>query len=199
MVDDKPYWVGSDGSLRPEEAVSNADKRKEKIFDDLFERAKELQVQMKQFKDDAMTTIDEYVASSAKRAKVEGWKGNIRLNDYDGSRRVEVANRARVDFNENLQFAKAKFDEWVLEVTQDGNADLADFIQKAFEVDKQGKVNRSFLFKLLSQQVSHPTFKKAQELLKKSVMVIETKKYLLFQEKDDDGELQTIVLDFASL
>lgn len=196
----KIYWVAADGSMKPEEAVTKAEKSKEEMFDDLFAKAKELQAQMKEFKDYANTVLGAYLETCAKRARVGGWKGNKKIFDYDGRRVIEVSTREVVKFDEKLSFAKAKFDEWILEKTENGDADLSDFIQKAFDVDSEGNINRTFLFKLLSFPVKHPTFKKAQELLRESMTVVDTKKYTNFKEREDtDSKLEQIVLDFAAL
>lgn len=200
FLNGKTYWVAADGSMKSEGAVTKAEKNKEEMFDDLFAKARGLQQQMKEFKAYANEVVNAYIETCAKRARVGGWKGNKRIYDYDGQRVIEVSTKAVVKFDENLSFAKAKFDEWILEKTENGDADLADFIQKAFDVDSEGNINRTFLFKLLSFPVQHPTFKKAQELLRKSMTVVDTKKYMNFKErKDADDKLEQIVLDFAAL
>jgi len=102
-------------------------------------------------------------------------------------------------FNEKLQFAKTKFDEWVVKKTQNGDADLAEIVQKAFEVDKVGEINKSFLFKLLRYNIKDPDFKKAQELLRESIETAGTKTYILFQIKNEKNGWDNLSIDFQRL
>lgn len=199
MVDGKPYWVDADGSLKPESAISNADKKKEEMIDAVFESVGETKESMEKFKLWVWEVLTTYIEKLAKKAKVDKPQGNFTIVNYDSTRRIRFSRRERQDFNENLQFAKAKFDEWVVKKTEGADEILAELVQKAFEVNKEGEINRSFLFRLLGYSINDPDFKKAQELLKKSMIVNGTKDYILFQEKDEHGEWKSIPLDFAAL
>ncbi|MBQ4438069.1 DUF3164 family protein [bacterium] len=198
-LDGKVYWVDAEGSLKPETSISPADKKKEELVDAVFEYVAETKTKLETFKYWTQEVVATYVEKQAKKAKVAGWKGNIRIINYDGTKRICVSKKERMDFNEKLQFAKAKFDEWIIKRTEGADEVLAELVQKAFEVDKEGEINRSFLFRLLRYSISDPDFKKAQELLKQSMQTSGTKEYILFQEKDEHGEWKTITLDFAAL
>lgn len=193
------YWVDAEGSMKKEEAISKADKQKEEIIDDIFAGVFLARDRLSEFKKHITEALDEYIEKAAKKAKVEGWKGNYQLVNYDMTRRVVVKRAEVLNFNEKLQFAKAKFDEWVIKKTENGDADLAEIVQKAFEVDKAGGINKSFLFKLLRYSIRDPEFKKAQDLLKESVETCGTKTYIQFQVKNEQNAWDTITLDFASL
>lgn len=198
-IDGIKYWLDAEGSMRPESAVSKADKQKEEVIDGIFQAVFCAKENLQKFKAATQEALDGYIEKQAKKAKVEGWKGSYSLQNYDGTKKIIVANQEKQKFNEKLQFAKAKFDEWVIKKTQDGDADLAEIVQKAFEVDKAGEINKSFLFKLLRYNIKDPDFKKAQELLKESIETAGSKIYIRFQEKDEHGEWKTISLDFANL
>ena len=150
-IDGITYWLDAEGAMRPEEAISKADKQKEEIIDDIFAGVFHERGKIADFKKHITEALDVYIEKLAKKAKVEGWKGNITLQNYDATRRIMIRKSEIQIFNEKLQFAKTKFDEWVVKKTQGGgDADLSEIVQKAFEVDKAGQINKSFLFKLLS-------------------------------------------------
>ncbi|MBR6421966.1 DUF3164 family protein [bacterium] len=193
------YWVDAEGSMKREDAISKADKQKEEIVDDIFAGVFHAHDKLVDFKKHIIEALDAYIEKAAKKAKVEGWKGNFQLVNYDSTRRIVVKRAELLNFNEKLQFAKSKFDEWVIKKTENGDADLAEIVQKAFEVDKAGGINKSFLFKLLRYSIKDPEFKKAQELLRESVETYGTKTYIQFQIKNEQNAWDTITLDFASL
>lgn len=123
----------------------------------------------------------------------------IGFYNYDATRRIMIRKSEIQIFNEKLQFAKTKFDEWVVKKTQGGDADLSEIVQKAFEVDKAGQINKSFLFKLLRYSIKDPEFKKAQELLRESIETAGTKTYILFQIKNEKNGWDNLSIDFQSL
>lgn len=198
-IDGINYWLDAEGSMRPEDAISKADKQKEEIIDDIFAGVFHAREGIANFKKHIMEALDAYIEKQAKKAKVEGWKGNITIQNYDATRRIMVRKSEIQNFNEKLQFAKAKFDEWVIKKTQGGDADLAEIAQKAFEVDKAGQINRSFLFKLLRYSIKDPDFKKAQELLRESIETNGSKTYVLFQIKNESNGWDNLSIDFQSL
>lgn len=198
-IDGITYWLDAEGAMRPEEAISKADKQKEEIIDDIFAGVFHARGKIADFKKHITEALDAYIEKLAKKAKVEGWKGNITLQNYDATRRIMIRKSEIQIFNEKLQFAKTKFDEWVVKKTQGGDADLSEIVQKAFEVDKAGQINKSFLFKLLRYSIKDPEFKKAQELLRESIETAGTKTYILFQIKNEKNGWDNLSIDFQSL
>ena len=144
MIDDKPYWVDADGSLKPEECISNADKKKEEMIDAVFESVGETKEKMEKFKLWVWEVLTTYIEKLAKKARVDKSQGNFTIVNYDSTRRIRFSRRERQDFNENLQFAKAKFDEWVVKRQRELTKFLPNLFKRRLRSTRKAKSTAVF-------------------------------------------------------
>jgi hypothetical protein len=200
--DKQGNWLDARGKLVPEEYVPQDDKVRDALVTELHKEAMKLEELIIDFKMKAVTKIDAYLEELAKIKKVrENWKGNISLDSFDGSLRIERKIDETLGFDEKLQLVKTQVDKWVSVRLAGSDEALAKVISQAFNMDKQGKVNTSMLLKLLKLDIEDPEWKKAMRLLKESMSVRSSKQYINFKTKNstDTGEdWSNVCLNFNS-
>jgi hypothetical protein len=94
-----------------------------------------------------------------------------------------------------------KISSWLESVSDDENLDVVSIVRKLTKVDDRGQYDRDSLRQLLDIRVQRNAalFEEAKELIRNSEIVVGTKLYYKFSYRDEDGEFQPIVLDFAAL
>lgn len=200
--DKQGNWLDARGKLVPEEYVPQDDKVRDALVTELHKEAMKLEELIIDFKMKAVTKIDAFLEELAKTKKVrENWKGNISLDSFDGSLRIERKIDETLGFDEKLQLVKTQVDKWVSVRLAGSDEALAKVISQAFNMDKQGKVNTSMLLKLLKLDIEDQEWKKAMKLLKESMSVRSSKQYINFKTKnstDTGEEWNNVCLNFNS-
>ena len=116
-------------------------------------------------------------------AKIGGTKGNKTLSSFDGSLRIQVQVADITDFGPELQVAKTLFDECLGEWSTDSRAELRAAVQDAFQVDKEGKINRGRLFGLLRIESTDERWTRAQRAIRDSIRVSGSTEYVRFHRR----------------
>jgi hypothetical protein len=200
-TDKEGCWLDARGNAIPVDYISRLDIEKEELVEGKIKKALKLSEQLREFKAECAEGIDSYLANLGKAAKVkEKWKGNISIKSFDESMVIDRAMNDRIEFNENLQLAKAQIDTWLKSRMAGLDTNLEKIVLQAFNVDKRGRINTAAILKLLQLEISDPEWKKAMTLLKESVTVSSTKMYIRFKIKTGNGtdeQWKSISLDFA--
>ena len=195
-------WINVRGHFVPVSTIPEMDQKRDALVEKLIKKARKLDELLAEFHKECAAGIGGYLAYRAKSEKVKNsWKGNIQLKSFDESLIVERAMSDRIDFNEDLQLAKAQIDTWLKNRIGGTDADLAKIISQAFNVDKKGRINTAVVLKLMRLEIEDGDWKKAMEILKKSIVVASTKLYIRFREKVVTGGVESwkqITLDFAN-
>lgn len=196
-------WFDARGKAVPEEYVPELDQQRDAMVERVFKRVRKLELAMIEAKLEIVADIDAYLKDRAKDGKVkESWKGNITLDSFDGSLRIERSMDDQIGFSEQLQMVKTIIDEWISERLDGADDALAKVVSQAFNVDKKSRVNTAMIMKLLNLDIEDPKWKKAMRLLRESIQVTATRQYLAFAEKvanDTGEEWRKIVLNFAAI
>ena len=139
------FYTDSMGRRVPADMVSDLDKAKDDLVNELIQQAKAMQASLAAFKYKSMEDVYALVALAFEKygARLGGRKGNIQISSYDGRYKVVVAINESIHFGPELQAAKALIDECLREWTQGSRAELKAIINDAFNVDKQGNMNTS--------------------------------------------------------
>jgi hypothetical protein len=194
-------WTDVRGYLVPPAIIPEIDQRRDALVEKLIKENKKKNAMLAEFRKVCAKSIDEYLAFHAKSKKVrESWRGNIQLKSFDESLLIERAMSDRIDFNENLQLAKAQIDVWLKNRIGGTDPSLAKIISQAFNVDKKGCINTAVILKLMRLEIEDGDWKKAMKILRDSITVASTKLYIRFKEKvqGEGGEVwRNISLDFA--
>ncbi|MBI1407327.1 MAG: DUF3164 family protein [Caulobacter sp.] len=184
-VEGNLYRRDAKGALVPDELVKVQDKLEDETVRKVFGYAEELSAQIGRFKEHTFDDVDMLLAVFAQDYSDlrGGQKGNVTLTSYDGLLKVQVQVADLVQFGPQLQTAKSLVDQCLTEWSADSRAEIRAIIQRAFDVDKEGKVNRSELFALLRYEIEDERWLNAMKAIRDSIKVIGTKRYVRFYRR----------------
>jgi hypothetical protein len=195
------YMRDAKGSMVPIELVKEQHKLQDQTVRAIFTKARELAAAIAAFREQAFSDVDamNQLLEQQYGAKAGGAKGNMTLTSFDGLLKVQVQVADLIRFGPELQVAKTIVDECVAEWSDGARAELRAIVMRAFNVDKEGQVNRGELLSLLRLEIEDPRWKKAMEALKDSMQVVGSKRYVRFYEKKDiQAPWIPVSLDVAS-
>ncbi len=163
--------------------------------------ARPLSAQIDRFRghtfDDVATFMD--ILAEEYKAKKGGKKGNVTLMSFDGCLKVTVQVQDTLTFGPELQIAKKLFDECITAWSKAADDKVRVLVDHAFQVDKQGQINRAALFSLRSVNIDDVQWCSAVQALNDSIRIQGSKQYIRFYERKEptDG-WQAITIDLAN-
>nr|DAN90191.1 MAG TPA: Protein of unknown function (DUF3164) [Caudoviricetes sp.] len=134
-----------------------------------------------------------------------GKKGNVTLTSFDGCRKMIYQIADAVDFGVELQAAKGLIEEYLDDVFKHVSEseeinELRSLVNFAFQVDKNGKVNRDAILRLRKRPISHPKWAEAVKAINASMRTVGSKAYVRFYtRKSPDLGWTPVRLDLAAL
>lgn len=200
-VQGKPYMRDAKGALVPVEAVKPVDLLMDETVRKIIGFARELSAQIARFKGHTFEDVGAFQALIAQEygASVGGKKGNITLTTFDGLMKVQVQVADLVTFGPELQAAKGLVDECLRDWAKDTGPELRAIVERAFQVDKEGQVNRAELFMLLRVEIDDERWQSAMEAIRQSMRVIGSKTYIRFYERASvEKPWRAVTIDLAS-
>ncbi|WP_320034821.1 DUF3164 family protein [Halarcobacter sp.] len=201
-LDEKGWWIKKNGESVHPERVKIEDKLKDEMIDSILGKAAGVTEVIKKFKEDAYDEVDSYFELLLDKYGVETKKGvkGFTLENFSGTAKIQVATADNIIFDEKLQIAKKKIDEYLHEITQDSNPDIQQLISKAFEVDKKGEVNPRKILALRSYDITHPKWLEAMAIIAESVEIVASKQYIRFYTRENQREnYKQVSLDIAGV
>lgn len=192
------YWINGDDQMVLERYVPADDKSRDKLVGELIKRAKRLNKLIAGEKEGMSRAIADYLNKVA-AAKGEEWSGGTTLYNFAADQAVVIKVARRIVFSEKLNLAKQKIDECIREWSTGATDELKTLVGRAFEMDKQGKYDTKQILGLRQMKFDHPLWTEAMELIVDSIIVQGTKTYFYFQQANEEGALESIVLDYAKL
>ncbi len=204
LVGDKVMMIDDRGGYVPLAAVKPQHKLEDETVRKVFGYAEDLSAQIARFFDHTMVDLDGFDALLAQEYKVNrgGKKGNRTYQSYDGLRKIQVQVADRISFGPELQIAKLKIDEWL--AAQIAGATLSDelkaFVTRAFDVDKEGKVNRSELMRLRRLEISDSIWAEAMRAIADAERPLGTKQYIRFYRRTSiEAGWDAVTIDLAQV
>jgi len=194
-------WIDGRGNEVPPRYIDKVDKERDRVVEKLVKIALKERERLEQLKKTVFTEFTKFIEYSAKTSgvKVGGMKGNIQLTNFSGNKRVEITIQDKLDFDERLQQAKELIDELLVEWSEGARDELKLIVNKAFNVDKKGRVNVKEILGLRKIKIPDKRWKKAMDLIDEARTVLSTKAYIRFQMREKNGEWKSILLDLASI
>lgn len=194
------YLQDARGRLTPVDTVSEQDLRRDALAKELVSEALELEELIASKRQSMQARVDAYLdwLKAEKKVRREKWKGNIQLDSYDGSMRIDRRVNEVLGFNETLQLAKTMLDEWFNEKLEDGDQDLRTAVMGAFNVDQKGRVNKSQILKILRYDIKDAKWKKAMALIREAMTILTSRQSTTFYVRTSSGEMRQVVLAFVS-
>jgi len=203
----KQHMINAQGHLVPIELVSDLDKLKNELVINIAQQAHLINQQLADFKAKTLNDIEAFTSLSADRynAKIGGKKGNISLMSFDGRIKVQIAVSDHMIFDERLQIAKTLIDEcintWMSRSNSKSAAQLniKALVQHAFQVDKEGQVNRGRILGLKQLSIKDDKWQDAMRAITDSMTIVGTTEYLRIYHRSESGQrFKQIALDLAN-
>jgi len=198
-LDKNGNWIDARGQIVPAEYVKPLDKKRDTMVTRQFKKLLRLEQQLVNTKDELTIAVNDFLKELSKEKRVkENWKGNITIDSFDGSMRIERSIDDVIGFNEQLQLVKTLINKWISERLGGVDENLAKVINGAFQVNKKGQINTALLMRLFQYDIDDPEWKRAMKLLRESIDVKATKQYYAFSLKDVNGKTRSLCLSFNS-
>lgn len=195
------FRADAKGRLVPEANIAPIDIERSDLVEALIGGAQTLQKQMREFKASAFADVAAFVELSAEQygVKLGGHKGNVTLHSFDGKYKVVRQSQDSIRFDERLQAAKALIDECIQSWAEGSNDNLKALIMDAFQVDKEGKISTGRVLGLRRLNIVDDKWQQAMRAISDSIIITDSKNYVRFYERDENGKYQPISLDFANI
>jgi hypothetical protein len=203
-LNEKGWWINGNAEAIHPDLIRITDKIKDETVVKLLYKADELSEKIAQFKAWASEQVEAYFAlllqeysiDEKRRAK----KGNLTLTNFSDTNKVELRIHEIFTFDEKLQVAKLKIDEYLEDKTKDADPEIRTLITRAFEVDKEGKIDTKKIFALKSYDIKDPRWLKAMNIIDESKKIRSTKPYIRFYTRESiDEPYKLVPLDIAGV
>ena len=200
--DKNGLWLNKRGEPTHPDLVRPDEQLKDELVEKLTDTASELNALLNKFKKDAFGETDDYFELLMQKYKIDAKKnskkGNLTLENFSGTLKIQVANADTISFDEKLQVAKIKIDECLHELTVGASPEIITLITRAFEVDKKGDVSVKNILALKAYEITHPLWIEAMAIIDESIEIVGSKSYIRFYKRDSiDKPYKLIVLDLA--
>lgn len=199
-IDGKPMMRDGKGRYVPVGMVKPVDKLMDELTRKMVAFARDLSEQIARFKGHCFDDLGAFQALLAQEydAAVGGEKGNVTLTAYDGTLKVQFQVADLLAFGPELQAAKKLVDACLAEWTAGSRDEIRALVTRAFNVDKEGKINRAELFMLLRVGIDDPRWLRAMDAIHDSIRVIGSKTYIRFFERPAPTEKwRPVTIDLA--
>ncbi|MEA3533697.1 DUF3164 family protein [Rhizobium sp. CC-YZS058] len=200
IVNGKAYMADAKGALLPLDMVKPQHKLEDEVVRKAMSFAVALSEQIGRFRGHTMTDLGDLDAllSQEYGAKIGGAKGNRTYQTIDGTMKVQVQVADLVDFGPELIAAKSLIDECLNEWSQDSRPEIQSIVTRAFNTDKEGKINRSEIFMLLRHQIEDERWQRAMDAIRDAMRITGSKEYVRFYRRDKATDpWQPVTIDLA--
>ncbi|RST30146.1 DUF3164 family protein [Sphingomonas ginkgonis] len=201
LVGGVPYLRDAKGSLVPVEAIKPADLLMDETVRGILDQAKQVSAQIAEFKGETFDRVSELQAMFAQHygATVGGKKGNVTLVSFDGCQKVQVQVADLLEFGPELQSAKGLIDECLTEWAVGSAVELRALVNRVFQVDKEGHINRAELFMLLRVEIQDERWVRAMDAIRDSMRIIGSRTYVRFYDRAAPADpWKAVTIDMAS-
>ena len=200
MIDGVEHILGGRGEKTPVSMIKPQHLLEDELVREEMGHAVALSDQLSRFAAHFYENLGAFEGLIAERygAKVGGPIGNKTLFSHDGTMKITVQIADQVVFGPELQVAKELVDECLMEWTAGSGDELKAVVSRAFNVDKEGQINRAALYYLLRLEIEHPRWKAAMQAIKDAAKSVGTKRYVRFYRRETpDGTWKPVTIDLA--
>ena len=203
LVGDKKYLADPRGALVPVETIKAQVLLEDENTRKIISFALGLSQRIGRFKDHTMTDLAEFDALLEQEYGVvkrgNRGRGNRSYKRFDRLLEVEVRIQDRIEFGPELLVAKLLVDECLSEWSVDSRAEIRAIITDAFNVDQEGRINRSAIYGLLRLQIEDPRWQEAMRALRDAMRVTGSKNQIYFRRRAAIGApLVAITIDLSN-
>lgn len=191
------------GGFDPLTQIAPAELLEDELVRKLLAYAKPLSAELARFKSYSFADVEAFLGLLAQEYNVEKRtrKGNLTLYTYDRRLKVEIKSSDRIVFGPQLQMAKAKIDQCLLNWGASADPRLQTIVNSAFDVDREGNVRPARILLLRRAHITDdPEWTDAMRAIDDAMRVVGTSFYMLFRQRvGDTDHWERISLDFANV
>lgn len=201
VMDGKSYLRDGAGRLVPESLVKPEHRLEDQTVRTIIGYARDLSAQIGRFRGHTFDDVASFVELLAEKygSTRGGAKGNITLTSYDACQKVVVQVQDQLTFGPELSAAKELVDACISSWAADADPKIRALVEHAFQVDKEGRINRSALFQLRRFEIDDEKWRQAMEALGDAIRVVGSREYVRFYQRSDPrGRWEAITIDLAS-
>ncbi|RXF75203.1 DUF3164 family protein [Hansschlegelia zhihuaiae] len=200
-IDGERLVRDSNGKWTPVEHVKPQHIDEDRTVRKIIAYAKKLNAELARFKLHTKADVTDFQARLSERygGRRGGDKGNVTITSYDGCQKVVIQTQDTVSFGAELQVAKELVDACVATWSEGADSKIIALVQHAFQVDKEGRINRAALLQLRRLDIDDDHWRAAMEALNDAEKVIGSKEYTRFYERPNfKAKWEPIPIDLAS-
>lgn len=197
----KKYMTDAKGALVPVELIKPQHLLEDEITRKVMGYALAISAQVGRFRGHTFDDLGAFDALLAQEYGVKkgGTKGNRSYKTLDGLFEIEVRVQDQIEFGPELQVAKSLVDECLNEWSEGARAEIRGIITRAFNTDKEGKINRSEIFMLLRLEIEDERWQNAMRAIREAIRVTGSKSYIRFWMKSAlDAPRVSVSIDLAN-
>jgi hypothetical protein len=185
VIDGSRYLKDAGGRLVPEDLVKAEHRLEDQTVRKIIAYADELSARITRFRGHTFDDVVNFVDLLAEQygGKRGGTKGNTTITSYDGTLKVVVQVQDQTTFGPELQVAKGLVDECITAWSEGARAEIRALVEHAFQVDKEGRINRAALFQLRRLAIKDEQWQRAMEALGDAIRTIGSREYLRFYRR----------------
>lgn len=196
------YMTDPKGSLTPIGTIKAQDLLMDETVRFLATKARDLSAAIAAFKAECFAELRAFndLLDQEYEARRGGPKGNVTFTTFDGLTKITLQVADNIVFGPELQVAKKIIDECLLEWAEGGRDEIRAIVMRAFNVDKEGQINRAEMFGLLRLEITDERWQRAMQAIRDSMRITGTKEYVRFHQKTSpEAWFRPISLDIAAL
>jgi hypothetical protein len=201
-IDERGFVANKEGQWVHPDLVPADKKLEDELVGKLITGAHRVHEVVKEFKNNSFEECYGYVELLRQNYNLDRMEksssGSVTLKSYDGSQEVIISVQKIISFDQKLSLAKEKIDEYLEMKTKNSDAEIRTIITRAFDI-KGGKVDTKQILSLKQYEITHPKWIEAMKMIDDATEIAGTKSYIRFRERDEAGEMKTIILDFAAI
>lgn len=197
----KKFMHDSAGRLVPVELIKPQHLLEDQTVRKIVKHAQDLSDQISRFRGHTFEDVTSFAELLAEQygATVGGKKGNVTLSTHDGLFRVVVQVADQLAFGPELQVAKKLVDDCITSWSDGARSEIRALVEHAFQVDKQGQINRAALFHLRRLDIDDDQWRHAMAALGDAIRVVGSKQYVRFyRRKSITAKWEPITIDLAA-
>jgi Protein of unknown function (DUF3164). len=199
-IEGKRYYQNEDGALIPESLVKPADKLEDDSVRKMIGFAQDISDQITRFKEHSFEDFFTAVSLINEKYGVTkgGKRGNITMQTLDGLMKVQVKVAEVKQFGPQLGAAKQLIDDCIAGWVEGSRDEIQMLVNRAFDIQKEGKINHSALFQLLRYEISDPRWQEAMKALADAIRVTGNRTYIQFYRRTTiNDEWRAITVNLA--
>ncbi len=200
IIDGTEHMRDGKGALVPVSLIKAQHLLEDELVRKVMGYAIALSAQVARFKEHTFDDLGQFEALLAQQydAKIGGAKGNKTLTSHDGLFKITVQVADSIVFGSELQIAKSLVDECLNEWSQGSRDEIRAIVQRAFNTDKAGQINRSEIFMLLRMEITDPRWQRAMQAIRDAMRVEGSKTYVRCHRREAiDGAWIPVTIDLA--